>query len=205
MKEIKNKDDFFSHKAKDYEKDKNRVDNVSNISNKILDEIYFTKDMNIMDFGSGTGLLLSKIAPYVRKITAIDMSKSMNEVLHSKRDEINCELDILNIDLTKEKLNIQFDCIVSSMTMHHIENTRDILSKFYNLLKENSSIALADLKTEDGTFHKENTGVFHFGFDVSEFENIAKDVGFKDIKIHTLNNVIKPWKEYEMFLFTAKK
>ena len=64
---------------------------------------------------------------------------------------------------------------------------------------------MKELKTEDGTFHKENTGVNHFGFDTNEFENIAKSVGFKNIKIITLNNVIKPSKEYEMFLIVAQK
>jgi cyclopropane fatty-acyl-phospholipid synthase-like methyltransferase len=205
MKELKNKDDLFSTKAKNYEKDKNRVDNITNISSIILSKINFTKDMHIMDFGSGTGLLLGKIAPNVAKITAIDMSKSMNEVLNAKRDEIACELDILNIDLTKNSIDLEFDSIISSMTMHHIKNIKNILTTFYNVLKKDSFIALADLKIEDGTFHKEDTGVHHFGFDTNSFKEIGKSVGFKNIKIYTLDNVVKPWKEYEMFLFVAQK
>ena len=62
-----------------------------------------------MDFGSGTGLLLAKIAPYVDEITAIDISKSMNEVLKNKKGSIDCKLEIIEIDLTREDLNKKFD------------------------------------------------------------------------------------------------
>jgi hypothetical protein len=58
---------------------------------------------------------------------------------------------------------------------------------------------------EDGTFHKEDTGVFHFGFDRDMFVNTAKSVGFKDVKIQTVGLVEKPWGKYPVFLLTAYK
>ncbi len=61
--------DHFAHKAKDYEKETRRVDNVKNIADGILKNITFVSDMHIMDLGSGTGLLTSHIAPQVEKIT----------------------------------------------------------------------------------------------------------------------------------------
>ena len=67
--------DYFQNKSKDYEKDKNRVNNVKNIAETIKQNISFHKSMHIMDFGSGTGLLLEEIAPLVNKITAVDISK----------------------------------------------------------------------------------------------------------------------------------
>ena len=70
--------DYFQHKSKDYEKDSKRVKNVANIADTIKSSIKFEKSMHIMDFGSGTGLLLEKIAPLVGKITAVDISRSLN-------------------------------------------------------------------------------------------------------------------------------
>ncbi|MBV5279569.1 MAG: class I SAM-dependent methyltransferase, partial [Campylobacteraceae bacterium] len=72
--------DYFEHKAKSYEKEATRVDNVKNIADTILKNISYDKEMELMDFGSGTGLLTSHIAPFVKKITAIDLSKAMNAV-----------------------------------------------------------------------------------------------------------------------------
>ncbi|HMN24006.1 MAG TPA: hypothetical protein PKE38_05880 [Ignavibacteriaceae bacterium] len=59
--------DYFKLKADSYDKDANRVSNVDNIANAILKSISFNRTMHIMDFGSGTGLLLERVAPFVKK------------------------------------------------------------------------------------------------------------------------------------------
>ncbi len=197
--------DYFAKKAKDYDKEKTSTKNVSDIADLILKEIEYLKDMSIMDFGSGPGLLLSKVAPYVNEITAIDISKSMNEVLKNKKDSIDCKLEIVEIDLTKENLNKKFDGIISSMTIHHINDTLSLFQKFYNMLHSNGTIALSDLDKEDGTFHDTDTGVFHYGFNRKEFISLAKSVGFIDLKIQTVGVVEKPNGKYPVFLLTGKK
>ena len=205
---MSDKKDFFAHKAKEYENNEKRVSNVQNIADGILKNISYTKEMSILDFGSGTGLLTQEIAPYVKKITALDMSTSMNEVLREKTEGFACDLEVLELDITKERYDDKLsnlDGIISSMTIHHIENTEDLFKIFYDLLNENGTIALADLETEDGSFHTSDTGVFHFGFDKDEFLNIAKKVGFKDLKIETISVSSKPHGEYPIFLLTGKK
>jgi len=157
-----------------------------------------------MDFGSGTGLL-EKIAPFVKKITAIDMSPSMNKKLNDKRNSLSCELEILEIDLSKVKLEKSFDSIISSMTLHHIKNLKNILMDFYNILNENGTIALADLDIEDGSFHTEDTEVHHFGFDRYEIIKLAKDIGFKNVKIQSASIAYKPHGAYPIFLLTGNK
>ncbi|WP_339917047.1 class I SAM-dependent methyltransferase [Yeosuana marina] len=197
--------DYFSEKAKDYDTHKPRTVNVENIAQGILKESFFSKDMSIMDFGSGTGLLLTEVAPYVKKISAVDISTSMNEVLRSKKDIIECELELIETDLTKEAFNKTFDAIISSMTIHHIKNVLELFRKFYSLLNKNGFIAIADLDLEDGSFHTTDTGVFHFGFDREEFLNTAKKAGFKDLKIETVSVVEKPTGKYPVFLLTGRK
>ena len=78
--------DYFHEKSKVYETEPARVDNVTNIADAILEKLIYDKtSTHLMDFGSGTGLLTAKIAPYVKKITTIDISPSMNEQLRSKK------------------------------------------------------------------------------------------------------------------------
>lgn len=197
--------DYFSEKAEEFDVQSSITQNVGNIGQLILKEIPFSKEMHVMDFGSGTGLLLSQIAPFVKEITAIDISKAMIGVLQSKLDRIECKVQILEMDLTKETLETEFDAIVSSMTIHHIENVQAIFNKFYTLLKDNGSIAIADLDVEDGSFHTEDTGVFHTGFDRNEFLKMAENAGFKDLKIQTASIMEKPTGQYPVFLLTGKK
>lgn len=200
-----NPKDFFEGKAKDYDQEVARTRNVSTIAQLMMKEADYKSSMSIMDFGSGTGLLLADIALSVGKITALDISKSMNEVLESKRHDIKCELEILEIDLTKENLERQFDGIISSMTIHHVKDIAQLFDKFYEMLPANGTIALADLDTEDGSFHKVNRGVHHLGFDRDEFLGLAKNAGFKNLKIQSASIIEKPYGQYPVFLLTGCK
>lgn len=197
--------DYFELKAENYDSDAKRVSNVDNIANSILKSIKLDKTMHIMDFGSGTGLLLERVAPFVKKITAVDVSESMTKQLNEKIKYLDCEVEILQLDLTKTKLDIKFDGIISSMTMHHIEDTQAMFNDFYKMLNNNGVIAISDLDTEDGTFHTEDTGVFHFGFERTEFRDKAIAAGFKNVKVITASVDEKPQGKYPVFLLTANK
>lgn len=197
------KKDWFIDKSNDYDTKNHIIQNVTNIAQGILEEISFSKRMKIMDFGSGTGLLLTKIAPYVEKITAIDISASMNNVLKAK--EIDCEIQIIEKDLTTEKLDGKFDSIISSMTLHHIDDVKGLFKKFYTLLNDKGTIAIADLDKEDGSFHTIDTGIFHHGFDREEFKDFAENVGFRNLKIQSISTVEKPTGNYSVFLLTGEK
>ncbi len=197
--------DFFEQKAESYDSDAKRVSNVDNIANSILSSISFNKNMHIMDFGSGTGLLLERVAPFVKKITAVDVSEAMCKQLNEKIKNLDCEVEILQLDLSKTKLDMKFDGIISSLTMHHIKDIQSMYNDFYTMLNKNGVLAIADLDIEDGTFHTEDTGVFHFGFDRKEFQNKAKSAGFKNVKIITASIDEKPHGKYPVFLLTGNK
>jgi 2-polyprenyl-3-methyl-5-hydroxy-6-metoxy-1,4-benzoquinol methylase len=197
------RNDFFKNKAESYEQDKHRVANVETIATSILNRIDFNPDMNIMDFGSGTGLLLEQIAPLVRHITAVDISQSMNQELEKKRASLECELEIVEIDLTKSDLNGKFDGIISSMTLHHVDDLKSMFAKLYSMLKPNGFIALADLETEDGSFHTEDTGVYHFGFSRKELMNLAAGADFRHIEVKPASTVHKSYGDYPVLLLTA--
>ncbi|MGK0408315.1 MAG: cyclopropane fatty-acyl-phospholipid synthase-like methyltransferase [Shewanella psychromarinicola] len=57
--------DFFEHKADIFDSDDKRVSNVENIANAVIKNVSLDRQMHLMDFGSGTGLLLERIAPSV--------------------------------------------------------------------------------------------------------------------------------------------
>jgi len=136
------------------------------------------------------------------------MSDAMIEVLQAKVPTFACDLEVLKLDIMDKKSSQSLqniDSIISSMTIHHLKDTEALLQKFYELLSENGTIALADLETEDGSFHTDDTGVHHFGFDKDEFLSIAQKVGFKDLKIETISVASKPHGDFPIFLLTGRK
>jgi cyclopropane fatty-acyl-phospholipid synthase-like methyltransferase len=200
---MNNKKDLFENKSKSWDMNSKRVQNAKDISEKIVKNIKLDKSMEIMDFGAGTGLLSYFISHKVAKVVAIDNSLSMLEKFHSKADDFFCETEILEKDLSVDILDRKFDGIISSMTIHHLKDTFTLLKKMYNMLENDGFIAIADLDSEDGSFHSDTNGVFHYGFDRESLESIAKEVGFKEIKFELVSTIRKSQAEFTVFLMTA--
>ena len=199
------KEDLFAHKSKSWDMSSRRVQNAKSIAELIVKNIDLDKRMELMDFGAGTGLLSFFIAPFVKKIVAVDNSPSMLQEFENKCDEFQCETQIVEKDLSKEMLDRQFDGIISSMTIHHLKDTLDLFKKFYAMTKPGGFIAIADLDSEDGSFHSDNTGVFHHGFDREVLEEIAQEAGFVDVHFDTASTISKPHRDFTVFLLTARK
>lgn len=198
--------DLFENKSKNWDMSSMRMQNAKEIASVIIKNINIQPSFSIMDFGAGTGLLSYFISPYISHITAIDNSQSMLDEFIAKKDEFKCETKVLLLDLTTQNIDTKFDVIVSSMTLHHIQNTKAILEKFHKMLNSGGYIAIADLDSEDGTFHSgEDEGVFHYGFDREALADMATQAGFVDVKFETANEIKKPNASYTVFAMIAKK
>ena len=155
------------------------------------------KTYSILDIGCGTGLLSYNLTDIAKKIVGYDTSKRMVE-------EFNKKSSSPNIYATTTLPNEQFDLIVSSMTLHHIRSLKDFLALTAHL-ENGGYLCIADLVTEDGTFHdRGNDGVFHFGFDPDELANFFEKAGFKKI-CHTTPFTIQKAKPYPIFLLCFVK
>jgi len=193
----------FDKRAQNWDKGDIRVNGALTIANAIEKKIELNESMEIMDFGVGTGLLGFEIAKRVKKVYGVDTSTNMLAKLKEKNSP---ELSIATYcqDITKKPIERKFDGIVSSMTLHHVENLKDFFETIYKNLNKDGFIAIADLESEDGTFHSDNAGVFHFGFNKKELCDIVEFAGFKDVSFENINTIHKPHKDFGVFLLTAK-
>ena len=76
--------DLFEEKATDWDVNEMVRGLSSAIGSTILNSVDLDKDMKVMDFGAGTGLISSHVAPFVNKITAVDISEAMLNQLAAK-------------------------------------------------------------------------------------------------------------------------
>jgi cyclopropane fatty-acyl-phospholipid synthase-like methyltransferase len=200
----------FDMAALTWDEKPRRVEIAKNVAQAIKKHVPLNKSMRLLDFGCGTGLLTFFLIDSVKEAVGVDTSQGMCEVFLKKANENNINnVKVLNIDLTKDKLEEKFDVIVSSMALHHVKDTESILRRFYELLNENGYIAIADLVKEDGTFHDDNEGVEHFGFDLDNLKTLFEKVGFKDVN-YDIAHIVRKEKdgkerEYPVFLMVGKK
>ena len=197
--------DLFNKKADEW--DANSMIKVlsSAVGASIVENTHLHNKMDVMDFGAGTGLISSQIAPHVQNILAVDISESMLKKLISK-PELHGKVEMLCQDIIDNPIDKKFDLVISAMAIHHVENTDKLIQRFSESLNTGGLISLADLDKEDGTFHPEGTeGIFHLGFNRDEFQTILEKHGFSKINFSTAHTVDKGQKKFPIFLVTATK
>ncbi len=199
----------FDTAASGWDKKSRRVQLAEKISAAIA-KLPLNKEMDAMELGCGTGLVGISLAPSLRHLTTIDTSQGMLDVLQEKitKQKIT-NISPLYCDILTEKYNKKHDLIFSSMTLHHIKDTTALLHCFADMMNPGGYLALADLVTEDGSFHdKEAKGVYHLGFDTEALGKILTADGFTDITSEIIHTICKPEgskNSYPVFLLTARK
>ena len=197
--------DLFNEKAKDWDANEMRTKLSSAIGSSILAHVSLHEQMRVMDFGAGTGLISSQVAPLVKKIVAVDISEAMLNKLVAK-PELQNKVEIVCQDIIEKPIADNFDLIMSAMAMHHVKDTSKLIQRFSEHLNPGASIALADLDKEDGSFHPEDSeGVFHLGFKRNELQIILEKYGFREVQFVTAHTINKEEKKYPIFLVTATK
>ena len=175
------------------------------VSAALFARIALRSDQTVLDFGAGTGLLTTRIAPKVASVIAVDISPAMLEQLAAKH-KLEGKVEPICQDILAAPLDRRADLIVSAMAMHHVEDTAKLLRALFDHLTPGGQLALADLDREDGDFHPPGIeGVFHHGFDRGQLAAKMRAAGFTDVAIETACEVDKEGKRYPIFLATATR
>jgi len=201
----------FDDYAKTWDTDK-RINRAKKIANEIRNSIDSENNYSAMEFGCGTGLVSFNLYDKFKKITLIDSSNGMMEILNSKINESKVNNMVTNcVDILEEdSIDMKFDVIYNSMVLHHINDTEAIIKKFHELLNKDGYLCIVDLDEEDGSFHKKYPDFDgHNGFNQEKLKSILLKVGFNDIESNTFyydEKIIEGQKiNYSLFLMKARK
>ncbi len=197
--------DLFQDKAEEWDKLPVLGKLSAGVGAALLDKLDLRPDLRVMDFGAGTGLICAQLAPFVKTIYAVDISESMLEQL-SKKPELKGKVVTFCQNILDAPLDEPVDLIVSAMALHHVEDTKQLFKVFAAHLPSGGRIALADLDSEDGSFHPADIeGVYHSGFDREALRGLLSASGFEDVQFTTAIDLEKNDKVYPIFLVTARK
>ena len=98
---------------------------------------YFRPDMEVLEFGCGTGSTAIAQAPYVKHIRAIDISSKMIEIAQRKATEAKIE-NVTFECATLDDLTVPgetYDAVMGHSILHLLENKDEAIAKVYRMLK----------------------------------------------------------------------
>ena len=201
----------FDLKAADWDKNPMHWDRSVAIASEILKQIPLKPYFRALEFGAGTGILSFLLKDHLREIVLMDNSSEMIRMINEKIDSARVKsFKTMFFDLEHEEFTDgKFDFIFTQMVLHHVSDIEDIITKFHDLLNPGGYLAIADLYSEDGSFHGDGFNG-HKGFDVENISQLVLGKGFSNIS-HKECFVIKrqvsekATMEYPVFLITGEK
>ena len=198
----------FDEKAKEFDTAR-RKKRATIIAGCIRDSV-LDLHLTAMEFGCGTGLVGMELISSFSSLVFVDSSKNMVDEVNEKISLIP-NAEAICMDLTKDIITEKtFDCIFTSMVLHHIENTNQILSVLFDLLNKEGRIIIVDLDKENGQFHAEEPDFKgHNGFEQPHMFSLLMEAGFHNIRVDSfyysskeINGCLIP---YSLFIAVADK
>ncbi|OAP63273.1 hypothetical protein AYL99_02500 [Fonsecaea erecta] len=175
--------------------------------------------LDILEIGCGTGLLSFMLAPYARRLVAVDAAEGMIDVLKTKlqttpgapqnivpvavllEDPEDKHLPPAN-DKDPDGKRLKFDLITSHLVLHHIPDLKAVLTTMLGCLKDGGSLALTDFEDtgpESKRFHAQSRmgGVERHGINRAAMEALLNEVGFVNVRVETAWSMDKSVEKFE--------
>ena len=89
------------------------------------------------------------------------------------------------------------------MTFHHVRDVPSLVKRLAGLLNPGGTLCVADLDPDNGKFHDDNTGVFHYGFTRDQMRNYFKEAGLIDVRSSDAAVVVKKYEAGEPVTFSV--
>ena len=176
----------FDARAATWDDDPTKVERARAIVNQIARDVPLTGTMTALEYGAGTGLLGFMLRDRIGELTLADVSEGMLAVAERKvAASGDPRVRTVKLDLLADPLPAdRYDLIFSAMTLHHISDTVGILQRFRAILRPGGFLCIADLDTEDGSFHGAGFDG-HLGFDRAILGAQAHAAGFASERFST--------------------
>jgi SAM-dependent methyltransferase len=131
------------------------------------------------DLGCGTGWLTASVAPFVRRVIAVDSSPEMLESA-GKRLESVSNVDVRAGEL--EKLPIEdeaLDLAVVALVLPYVAVPATALAEAYRALKPDGRILIIDMMPHQREEYRQQMGHLWLGFSREELDSWTRAAGFR--------------------------
>lgn len=144
-------------------------------------------DETVGDLGCGTGQLAEVMAPFVRRVIAVDESAAMLKAARARLASIeNVELRSGSI----EALPIEdgaLDVAVLSLVLHYVAEPAAVLAGIRRAMNPRGGrVLLVDMLPHDRAEYRQTMGHVWLGFDAEQIVQWGTEAGFASVRLHPL-------------------
>ena len=141
-------------------------------------------EMRVLDYGCGSGLVAVQLYDKVGSLCLMDSAEEMLVLAQEKAKKMQLShMDFVLVNGEEKLANPgPFDLIYLHKVLHHIKYPEHFLTALLAELKSGGYLCIGDLAPEPGTFHDDNAGVFHFGFDPEELRAMFIRLGLSTVQ-----------------------
>lgn len=187
-----------------------KINKGNNYSQEDADFIlqYTTKETTLLDIASGTGLLINKIYPYVKRIVAVELFRAFTQFIVQAPN-----ITLIHHDITTFVTKEQFDIITFFGIMHYFnkEEAYSIYQRYYHNVKRGGIIVIKQqfgvnenvyVETKFG----ENKSTYYSEYRTVETEiDLLYDIGYTEIEIIDIYpQHYNKWQNTHFYALTAR-
>lgn len=147
----------------------------------LLDETW-----TVGDLGCGTAQLSQVLAPFVKRVIAVDESLVM--LRHAEQRLKGVE----NVDLRRGELAAlpiddgELDAVIMCMVLHHLPEPSQALQEAARILKPAGKMLIIDILKHDLEEYRQQMGHIWLGFDPQKLEEWLAEAGLRSARINAL-------------------
>ncbi|WEW56690.1 hypothetical protein PRK78_002138 [Emydomyces testavorans] len=181
-------------------------------------------ESKMLDYACGDGFLSHVLRPYFTKTVGVDLAEGMVDKYNRRAREAGIPESRMHAvlgDLTTPKISpsltenkdlFDFDLIITSLVLHHIEDPQHAINRFVERLRPAGTLVVIDfdvakegeawLMADAPTAHT----IAHHGFDKATMENMFETAGCKDVEyvLHKEESKMPPHLGGKKQLFFAR-
>src|SRR5258705_2754867 len=142
--------------------------------------------LTVGDLGCGTGQLAETVAPYVRRVIAVDGS---TEMLEAARTRLS---DLRNVDIRRGELETlplkdrELDAALLSLVLHYSPEPMRTLTEVARVCRPGGKILLVDMLPHHHDEYQQQMGHVWLGFSEKQIVKFLIDAGFQDARARAL-------------------
>lgn len=160
---------------------------------------YIKKDFQLLDLGCGVGTIDFYLAPKVKSLIGIDVSKHAIEIAikNSRKFGLVKKISYFTINFPNETINKKFDVVLCSEVLEHVLNDRLALTRIYKLLKKGGFLILTSPSVKTlfyrfGLLKEFDKRVGHLRrYSPDKLATLLKSVGFTPLKIEEKEGILR--------------